>query len=72
MPWHDKDSGENSVGGGFAVENIIIIVILACLIAYSIYYIYKAKKSGAACIGCSASKGCNGKCCACSDEAKKE
>lgn len=44
------------------MENVIIIVILACLIVYSIYYLYKSKKSGAACIGCPASGQCRGKC----------
>lgn len=55
------------------MENIIIIVIVACLMAYSIYYLYKSKKSGAACIGCPASGCCKGKCGgACSGEEKKE
>lgn len=54
------------------MENIIIILILICIISYSVYYLYKEKKSGAACIGCPASKQCTGKCSACSDKANKE
>jgi len=57
--------------GGFAVENVIIIAILACIIGYSAYYLYKAKKGGAACIGCPASGKCTGKC-TCCEKAEKE
>lgn len=53
------------------MENILIVVILACIIGGIICYLYKAKKSGAACIGCPASGKCTGKCSACSDEKKK-
>lgn len=54
------------------MENVIIVIILACIIVYSIYYLYKAKKGGAACIGCPGSKQCTGQCGACSDKNKKE
>lgn len=53
------------------MENILIVVILACIIGCIIFYLFKAKKSGAACIGCPASGKCTGKCSACSDEKKK-
>ncbi|MCI8379260.1 MAG: FeoB-associated Cys-rich membrane protein [Lachnospiraceae bacterium] len=53
------------------MENVIIIVILACIIGYGVYYLYKAKKGGAACIGCPASGKCTGKC-NCCEKAEKE
>ena len=40
--------------------NFIIIAIVAAVVGIAGGYIYKAKKSGAKCIGCSA--GCSGKC----------
>lgn len=52
------------------MENIIIVVILVCIIGAVVFYLYKAKKNGQVCIGCSCSKKCtskknisHGKCC---------
>ena len=42
-------------------ENAIIIAILVVLIGGAIWYIVKAKKSGAKCIGCSAGGSCSSK-----------
>lgn len=39
------------------MENIIIVAILAVILGGAGRYIYKEKKSGARCIGCSACKG---------------
>ena len=35
------------------MADLIIVVILAVVVAAAVRYIYKAKKSGAKCIGCS-------------------
>lgn len=54
------------------MADLIIVAILAVVIAAAVRYIYKAKKSGAKCIGCSAAtchchdggscSGCGGRC----------
>ena len=44
------------------MKNLILIVILIAIISCAVYYIYRAKKRGQACIGCPAAKNCNGKC----------
>ncbi len=47
--------------------DVIVIAILLIIAAGAGFYIYKSKKSGAACIGCSCSGQCskkhNGSCC---------
>lgn len=51
------------------MENIVIILILAAILGGAALYIYKAKKSGAKCIGCPDSGscgGCSGNCSGCS------
>lgn len=40
-------------------DNIIVIAILVVLIGGAVWYIIKAKKSGARCIGCSAGGNCS-------------
>ena len=40
------------------MANLIIVAILAVILFAAIRYIYKAKKSGAKCIGCSVEGGC--------------
>ena len=45
------------------MENLIIISVLALILGLSIFHIYKAKKSGAVCIGCPHGKSCCGKDC---------
>ncbi len=50
------------------MQDLIIIAIVAAVIAVAGLYVYRKKKSGAACIGCPHSKTCsaakNG-CCSC-------
>lgn len=55
------------------IINIIATIILITLVGGGIYYIYKAKKNGNACIGCPHAKGCPSKehNCNCSSENKK-
>lgn len=48
------------------MENAIVIAILVVLIGGAIWYIVKAKKSGAKCIGCSVSGSCSSKSSGCS------
>ena len=44
------------------MENIIIIAVLVIILGAAIYYIYKSKKNGKKCIGCSCQKNnCKGK-----------
>ncbi|MBQ5911165.1 MAG: FeoB-associated Cys-rich membrane protein [Clostridia bacterium] len=44
------------------MENAIIIIVLAVILAFAIGYIVRAKKKGAKCIGCP-NKNCSGNCC---------
>ena len=46
------------------MENIIVILIVAVILALAGSYVYRAKKSGRKCIGCPHSKTC-GKNCGC-------
>ena len=48
------------------MENIVIILVLAAILGGAAWYIYKAKKSGAKCIGCPDSGTCSGNCSGCS------
>ena len=43
------------------MENVILIAIIFIAVGGALRYIYKAKKSGQACIGCPYSKQCGGK-----------
>jgi len=45
------------------MENIIAIIAVVVVLALAIRYIYKAKKSGAKCIGCPDSGTCSAKSC---------
>ena len=44
------------------MENVIIILVLAAILALVIFYIVKSKKRGNKCIGCPYAKACGGKC----------
>ena len=46
--------------------NFIIIVVVGLIVGLAAGYIYKEKKRGAVCIGCSAACSCSGKCGGCS------
>ena len=48
-----------------ALENIVIIAVVAMIIALAALYIYKAKKSGKKCIGCPDSGSCTHNCGSC-------
>lgn len=54
------------------MENLIIIVIVLVIVFLAGYYIYRAKKNGARCIGCPYGRSCGtGKCsskCSCNTE----
>ena len=45
--------------------NYLIIAILLVIIGGAAFYIYKAKKNGAKCIGCPNSKACSCNCGSC-------
>lgn len=47
------------------MENFVIIAVVGLIVGLAIGYIYKEKKRGAVCIGCSASCSCSGKCGSC-------
>lgn len=40
------------------MTDLIIVVVIAAICGAAARYIYRAKKSGAKCIGCSAGEGC--------------
>ena len=44
----------------------IILAIVAAILGGAIYFICRAKKNGAKCIGCPDSKTCSGNCSSCS------
>ena len=44
------------------MENFIIIAVILGIVAGIIFYLYKAKKSGQACVGCPYCKQCGGNC----------
>lgn len=44
------------------MENIILSAILIAIVAAVLFYIYKSKKKGHACIGCPYADECKGKC----------
>jgi len=46
--------------------DFLIIAIILAILGGAALYIYKAKKSGAKCIGCPDAKTCSGKCSSCS------
>lgn len=55
------------------IVNVIVIAILAAIVGGIVWYLIRAKRNGATCIGCSESKKCNGKCSACAHaEAEKK
>ena len=47
------------------MKDVIIIAVIAVIIGLAALYVYKAKKSGKKCIGCPASKDCDGGCAGC-------
>lgn len=47
------------------MQNFIIIAVVSAVIILAVRYIYKAKKSGARCIGCSAAGCCSSSHCNC-------
>ena len=44
------------------MADIIVLGIILLLVFAASYYIYKQKKSGVKCIGCSSAGACSGKC----------
>ena len=44
------------------MTDLIVIAVLVVIVGFAARYVYKAKKSGAKCIGCSVEGGCSGKC----------
>lgn len=47
------------------MENIVVILIVAVIVALAGLYIYKSKKSGKKCIGCPDSGSCGKSTCNC-------
>lgn len=46
--------------------DILILAIIVLILGGAALYIYRAKKSGAKCIGCPDAKTCGGNCSSCS------
>ena len=53
------------------MEDLIVIGILLILVGAAILYIYKEKKKGTRCIGCSSAGCCSGKTCGSVNESCK-
>ena len=49
------------------MTNVIVLAIVAAIVGLAARYVYKAKKSGAKCIGCPDSGTCSGRCACCKD-----
>ena len=45
--------------------DIIVLLIIALVVGGAIYYIIRAKRRGARCIGCPDAKTCSGNCSSC-------
>jgi len=52
--------------------DLILILILVSVVAGAGLYIYKAKKSGQACIGCPHAKSCKSQTCCCEKTTDEE
>lgn len=52
--------------------NLILVIVLALIVGGALAYIYRAKRSGAKCIGCPSGKtcGCDEHCSCCSHDDK--
>jgi len=44
------------------MTDFIVVAVLAVIVGFAARYVYKAKKSGAKCIGCHVEGGCSGAC----------
>ena len=47
------------------MTDILIVAIVLAILGAAAFYIYKAKKNGAKCIGCPQAKSCGGNCGSC-------
>lgn len=52
------------------MTDLMIVLIVLAVVGGAGRYIYKAKKSGAKCIGCPAQGGCSGCSCGCQKESE--
>ena len=48
------------------MDNLIVIAVVAAIVGGALWYIRRAKRRGAKCIGCPDSGTCSGKCAGCS------
>ena len=48
------------------VLDYVILAVIAAILSLAIFYIIRAKKRGAKCIGCPNGASCSGKCAGCS------
>ncbi len=44
------------------MENAVLFIVLAVILALAIVYVVRAKKKGVKCIGCPNAKSCSGSC----------
>ena len=54
------------------MENFILVVVLILILGGAGLYVYRAKKSGQACIGCPHAKNCKSSSCNCGCENPKD
>ena len=50
------------------MTDLIVIAVLAVIIGFAARYVYKAKKSGAKCIGCPSGGKCTCGCASCEEK----
>ena len=50
------------------MENIILVAVLVLILGAAGFYVYRAKKRGAKCVGCPYSKTCGKSGCSCNQK----
>ena len=49
------------------IANVVLIVVIASVVGFACWYIYRSKKSGKKCIGCPSGGSCSSCGCGCQE-----